>query len=473
MHAVYDELPDVLRRLGIARVQGVLFDLGVSSLQLDEAERGLRLPARRAARHADGPDDRARPPPMCSTTTPPQDLTRVLRDYGEERFARRIADAIVRERPREPFTTSARLVELLRAAIPAASARSGGHPAKRTFQALRIEVNGELAAWTRALPAAVDALAVGGRIAVLAYHSLEDRLVKQLFAEGSTGSTPPGLPVELPGHAAVPAAAHPRRGGARRRRDRGQPAGRLGPAARRRADPRGESRMSQSLASTAARAARAGGAVGGVPRPGRRAAACRPVARRHGGRRCAWSQAPPTAGSPLGFAMVCAALLGAGLIALLLLNTAVAQDSFGLQRLQAGSQQLADTRQALVQSNDLAAAPAQLSARAWALGLVPASGVAFVQLPSGQVLGVADPAARVKPPTVITSTNRTNGTTVRRRRQPRSRSSGPVRPRRRRAPCPGRGHRTAPGCAPAARPRAAPHHQQDARQAPTTPTTTR
>jgi 16S rRNA (cytosine1402-N4)-methyltransferase len=130
------------------------------------------------------------------------DLTRVLRDYGEERFARRIANAIVRERDRQPFTTSARLVDLLRDAIPAASARTGGHPAKRTFQALRIEVNGELAAWTAALPAAVDALAVGGRIVVLAYHSLEDRLAKQLLARGAKGSTHAGLPVELPGHAA-------------------------------------------------------------------------------------------------------------------------------------------------------------------------------------------------------------------------------------------------------------------------------
>jgi 16S rRNA (cytosine1402-N4)-methyltransferase len=131
-----------------------------------------------------------------------EDLTHVLRDFGEERFARRIANAIVRERVREPFTTSARLVELLRDAIPAASTRTGGHPAKRTFQALRIEVNGELAAWSAALPAAVDALAVGGRIVVLSYHSLEDRIAKQLFARGARGSTPAGLPVELPGHAA-------------------------------------------------------------------------------------------------------------------------------------------------------------------------------------------------------------------------------------------------------------------------------
>jgi 16S rRNA (cytosine1402-N4)-methyltransferase len=129
------------------------------------------------------------------------ELERILREYGEERFARRVAAAIVRERQQEPFTTSARLVELLKRAIPAASQRSGGHPGKRTFQALRIEVNAELQAWESALPAAVDALAVGGRIAVLSYHSLEDRLTKQLFARGARSTTPPGLPVELPEHA--------------------------------------------------------------------------------------------------------------------------------------------------------------------------------------------------------------------------------------------------------------------------------
>ena len=108
-------------------------------------------------------------------------------------------------------------------------------------------------------------------------------------------------------------------------------------------------------------------------------------------------QAPPTAGSPLGFAVVCAALLGAGLIALLLLNTAVAQDSFGLQLLQAGSQQLADQKQALIQSNNLAAAPPQLAAKAWAMGLVPAGSAGFVQLPSGQVLGVANTTSANRP----------------------------------------------------------------------------
>ncbi len=179
--------------------------------------------------------------------------------------------------------------------------------------------------------------------------------------------------------------------------------------------------MSQALASTAARAARAqataGSAVPAVPagpsrapRPGPRTSprtAGRPSVRRPPLRVV---QAPPTTGSPLGFALMCAALLGVGLLALLLLNTAVAQDSFGLQRLQDNARVLANQKQALIQNNDLAASPAALSAKALALGLVPASGTAFVELPSGKVLGVANPAPRVAPPTVITSTNRTNGT---------------------------------------------------------------
>ena len=200
VHAVYDELSSVLDDLGLTTVDAVLFDLGVSSLQLDEAERGF------AYRH-DAPLDMRMDQSSGITaaevlnTYDAADLERILREYGEERFARRVAAAIVRERQQEPFTTSARLVELLKRAIPAASQKSGGHPGKRTFQALRIEVNAELEAWESALPAAVDALAVGGRIAVLSYHSLEDRLTKQLFARGARSTTPAGLPVELPEHA--------------------------------------------------------------------------------------------------------------------------------------------------------------------------------------------------------------------------------------------------------------------------------
>lgn len=202
VHAVYDALPRVLRELGLGRVQGVLFDLGVSSLQLDEAARGF-------AYAQDAPLDMRMDPTTGITaaevvnTYPPGELVRILRSYGEERFATRIVSVVVREREREPFTGSARLSELVRAAIPAATRRTGGHPAKRTFQALRIEVNGELAALSAALPAAVDALAVGGRLVVLAYQSLEDRIVKQTLAAGARSTAPPELPVELPQHAPV------------------------------------------------------------------------------------------------------------------------------------------------------------------------------------------------------------------------------------------------------------------------------
>ncbi|MEU0182659.1 16S rRNA (cytosine(1402)-N(4))-methyltransferase RsmH [Streptomyces sp. NPDC006207] len=194
VHAVYDEIPEVLERLGVPKVQGVLFDLGVSSMQLDEADRGF-------AYAQDAPlDMRMNQTAGISAaevlnTYPPGELVRVLRDYGEEKFARKIVEAVVRERAREPFTTSARLVELIREALPQAAKRTGGNPAKRTFQALRIEVNGELTVLERAIPAAVATLAVGGRIVVLSYHSLEDRLVKGVLAAGAAITAPPGLPV--------------------------------------------------------------------------------------------------------------------------------------------------------------------------------------------------------------------------------------------------------------------------------------
>ena len=201
VHAVYDEIATVLEEHADGTASGILFDLGVSSLQLDEADRGF------AYRH-DAPLDMRMDQSQGITaadvlnTYSHGDLARILKTYGEERFAGRIASAIVREREKEPFTTSARLVEVLRAAVPAASQRSGGHPAKRTFQALRIEVNAELDVWERAVAAAIDVLAPGGRIAVLSYHSLEDRITKQAFARGASSRTPHGMPVELPEHAA-------------------------------------------------------------------------------------------------------------------------------------------------------------------------------------------------------------------------------------------------------------------------------
>ncbi|MFD5891413.1 16S rRNA (cytosine(1402)-N(4))-methyltransferase RsmH [Streptomyces sp. NPDC060334] len=194
VHAIYADLAEVLDGLRIPAVQGILFDLGVSSMQLDEADRGF-------AYAQDAPLDMR----MDQTTGisaaevlntyAPGELVRILRQYGEEKQAKRIVSAVVREREKEPFTNSARLVELIRDSLPQAAKRTGGNPAKRTFQALRIEVNGELSGLERAIPAAVDRIAVGGRIAVLSYHSLEDRLVKQVFAAGAASTAPPGLPV--------------------------------------------------------------------------------------------------------------------------------------------------------------------------------------------------------------------------------------------------------------------------------------
>jgi 16S rRNA (cytosine1402-N4)-methyltransferase len=199
-HVVYDQLTAVLARQGHRTVQGVLFDLGVSSPQLDEPGRGF-------AYSYDAPldmrMDRSQPLTAAEVlnTYPVARLAQILRDYGEERFAHRIADAVVRQRAHTPLTSTGQLTEIVRASIPAPARRTGGHPAKRTFQALRIEVNQELGALMRALPAALDALSVGGRIVVLAYHSLEDRAVKRAFAGRAVDTSPPGLPVPLPGAA--------------------------------------------------------------------------------------------------------------------------------------------------------------------------------------------------------------------------------------------------------------------------------
>lgn len=201
VHAIYDDVERALTEAGVDHVDAALYDLGVSSLQLDEADRGFSY-------SQDAPLDMRMDQSAGLTaaevlnTYDASDLEAVLRDFGEERFARKIVAAIVREREAEPFTTSARLVDLLKKVVPAASQKSGGHPGKRTFQALRIEVNAELSVWAAALPRAIDALAVGGRIAVLSYHSLEDRITKRVLAAGAKGSSPEGLPVELPEHAA-------------------------------------------------------------------------------------------------------------------------------------------------------------------------------------------------------------------------------------------------------------------------------
>jgi S-adenosyl-methyltransferase mraW len=174
-------------------------DLGVSSLQLDRDERGFSY-----SRDAplDMRMDRARGRTAADVLAgePAGELERMLREYGEERFAARIASGIVRARERAPVVRTGQLARIVRESIPAPARRSGGNPCKRTFQALRIAVNDELAVLERAVPRAVEAIAVGGRIAVESYHSLEDRIVKREFAKGAASSSPAGLPVELEGH---------------------------------------------------------------------------------------------------------------------------------------------------------------------------------------------------------------------------------------------------------------------------------
>ncbi|UXA04948.1 16S rRNA (cytosine(1402)-N(4))-methyltransferase RsmH [Mycobacterium sp. SMC-2] len=202
VHTRYDGLAAALAESGygtVGSVDGMLFDLGVSSMQLDRTERGFSYAQ-------DAPLDMRMDPesPLTAAdivnTYDEAALADILHRYGEERFARRIAAQIVRRRARAPFTSTAELVALLYQAIPAPARRAGGHPAKRTFQALRIAVNDELNSLRSAIPAGLDALAVGGRMVVLAYQSLEDRIVKRLFADAVASHTPVDLPVELPGH---------------------------------------------------------------------------------------------------------------------------------------------------------------------------------------------------------------------------------------------------------------------------------
>ncbi len=200
VHTVYDRFEESLDALGITEVSAILFDLGVSSLQLDRVERGFSY-------SKDAPLD------MRMDATSPLTAERILADYseselrrifwefGEERLAQRYAKKIVESREARPLVRSAELVELITAATPVAIQRKG-HPAKRVFQALRIEVNQELSVLERAIPAAIRSLAVDGRIVVLAYQSLEDRIVKRALATASSSTAPVGLPIELPEHRA-------------------------------------------------------------------------------------------------------------------------------------------------------------------------------------------------------------------------------------------------------------------------------
>jgi 16S rRNA (cytosine1402-N4)-methyltransferase len=199
-HTTYDQLGAVLHEHGVAKVAGILFDLGVSSMQLDDAQRGF-------AYSQDAPLDMRMDRSSNLTaydvlqTYDHPALVRILRRYGEEKFAPRIADFIIAARDDGKLNTTKDLAELVKNAIPAAARRTGGNPAKRTFQALRIEVNQELVILERAIPAALAALEIHGRLVVMAYQSLEDKIVKTELTEVTESKTPRGLPFDLPGSA--------------------------------------------------------------------------------------------------------------------------------------------------------------------------------------------------------------------------------------------------------------------------------
>lgn len=201
VHAVYDQIPEVLSELGINGVDGILFDLGVSSLQLDEVERGfsyahsapldMRMDKSAGLTAAD-----------VLETYEKSQLIRILKVYGEEKFANRIAENIIKARAVGGLKSTTDLAELVKASIPAPARRIGGNPAKRTFQAIRIEVNQELEILQRALPKALNAIKVGGRVVVMSFQSLEDRIVKEVFQDAATSKSPRNLPIELPEFAA-------------------------------------------------------------------------------------------------------------------------------------------------------------------------------------------------------------------------------------------------------------------------------
>ena len=200
-HTIFDEITDVVNSFGFKQVDGILFDLGVSSMQLDQSDRGFSY-------SQDAPLDMRMDRSTGITaseivnTYAPGELVRILRTYGEEKFATRIVENIVKERAKAPLNSTAQLATLVKESIPAATRRTGGNPAKRTFQALRIETNDELGAVSRAIPQALELLKVGGRLVVMSFQSLEDRIVKEIFTEATTSGTPRDLPVDLPEFAA-------------------------------------------------------------------------------------------------------------------------------------------------------------------------------------------------------------------------------------------------------------------------------
>lgn len=197
VHAVYDQIQESIEEFGYKKVDGILFDLGVSSMQLDQTDRGFSY-ANDASLDMRMDRSQGRTAADIINFAGRDELIMILRKFGEERFAPRIVDAIIRQRAISRMDSTAKLAALVKENIPAATRRTGGNPAKRTFQALRIAVNDELGALSRAIPASLDALVVGGRLVVMSFQSLEDRIVKEFFVEASESKTPRELPVEIP-----------------------------------------------------------------------------------------------------------------------------------------------------------------------------------------------------------------------------------------------------------------------------------
>jgi 16S rRNA (cytosine1402-N4)-methyltransferase len=197
VHAVYDQIQECIGKFGYKKVDGILFDLGVSSMQLDEVDRGFSY-ANDAPLDMRMDRSQGRTAADIINFAGRDELIMILRKFGEERFAPRIVDAIIRRRAISYMDSTAELAGLVKENIPAATRRTGGNPAKRTFQALRIAVNDELDVLTRAIPSALEALVVGGRLVVMSFQSLEDRIVKEFFVAASESKTPRELPVEIP-----------------------------------------------------------------------------------------------------------------------------------------------------------------------------------------------------------------------------------------------------------------------------------
>lgn len=200
----FGDLDALLVAAQIPSIDAILFDLGVSSVQIDTPARGFSFKETGPLDMRMDPSNQTLTAAEIINTYNAADLARVIRQYSDEKWASRIAEFVVAARKEKPLTTSEELVEVIKAAVPASARRAGGHPAKRTFQALRIEVNGELDVLRSGLEAAIRWLAPGGHIAVISYHSLEDRIVKDLFKKMSTGCTcPPDLPICVCGNKPV------------------------------------------------------------------------------------------------------------------------------------------------------------------------------------------------------------------------------------------------------------------------------